>query len=142
MTRSAILTGFVLMVLGVGGCTPRTPPVTEVEGVVLLDGTPLPDVLVEFVPEDDEGRRLPFSQGRTDSHGHYQLQCENAQLGAVVGLHKVMVRRPTARPDPETPAPASKGPAIPLVYQSVVDTPLTVVVKSGEKTHNLALKSD
>jgi hypothetical protein len=130
-----------LVLLGVSGCSPPDPPLTEVEGVVLLDGLPLAKVQVDFIPEDEEGRRLPFSQGKTDENGQYKLICENTKPGAIAGPHKVVVRRPSVRGDPDKKAAAPEGPAIPLIYQSVLDTPLKVVVQGEKQSCVLELES-
>jgi hypothetical protein len=141
LARKAIQVGLMLALLTGAGCGERVPPLIEVEGVVLLDGNPLAGVLVEFVPDDAEGHRLPFSNGQTDDNGRYQLRCENDQPGAVLGPHKVTIRRPSVRPAPDAPPPAA-GPAIPLVYQSVLETPLTVEVRADQQGYLLSLKSD
>ena len=129
----------MLSVLAAAGCS-SAPRLTEVNGVVLLDGKPLAGVRIEFIPEDSADRRLPFSQAETDDNGRYELRCENTQPGAVIGQHKVIVRRPSIRPAPDAPPPPS-GPAIPVAYQSVLNTPLTVDVKADQKSYDLVLKS-
>ena len=51
------LGGFtMLFALAAAGCGPVRPPVTEVEGVVLLNGQPLPDAEVEFLSRVLPGR--------------------------------------------------------------------------------------
>jgi len=138
--RATVGMGVLLSVLAATGCASSTPPLTEVKGVVLLDGKPLAGVRVEFIPGDSADRRLPFSQAETDDNGRYELRCENTQPGAVIGQHKVIVRRPSIRPAPDAPPPPS-GPAIPVAYQSVLNTPLTVDVKADQKSYDLVLKS-
>jgi hypothetical protein len=130
----------LLVLLGVVGCGSSDPPVSEVEGVVLLDGVPLAKVQVEFIPEDVDGRRLPFSQGQSDENGQYRLMCENGKPGAIVGPHKVVIRRPSVRGNPDKTA-AADGPAIPMAYQSVLDTPLKVVVQGDKQSCLLGLES-
>jgi hypothetical protein len=46
----------VLVVLGIAalGCGKTPPPVTTVEGTVLLDGKPLPFAMVQFMPETSD----------------------------------------------------------------------------------------
>jgi hypothetical protein len=135
--------GISLMFLAVmsAGCGPAPPPLTEVEGIVLLDGNPLAGVLVEFMPEDEDGRRLPFSQGETDGNGRFQLRCENNQPGAVIGPHKVLVRRLSVRPAPDAPAPPP-GVPVPLQYQSALETPLSVDVRADQHSYVLTLKTE
>jgi hypothetical protein len=130
----------LLVLLGAAGCGPPDPVLSEVEGVIQLDGKPLAKVQIEFIPEDMDDRRLPFSEGQSDENGQYRLMCENGKPGAIVGPHKVVVRRPSVRGNPDKTA-AAQGPAIPMAYQSVLDTPLKVVVQGEKQSCPLGLKS-
>jgi hypothetical protein len=64
----------------------------EVTGVVKLDGEPMPDALVEFLPDPDRGTSGPRSFGLTDAQGRFRLTCEGERDGAVVGFHRVLVQ--------------------------------------------------
>lgn len=57
-----------------------------VEGVVTLDGEPLPDAEVVFKP--DQGRP---SVARTDESGRYKLMYTREAAGAAPGHHKVTI---------------------------------------------------
>ncbi len=134
-----------LVALGVGasslcGCGPKFN-VTPVGGIVRLNGKPLAGVEVRFAPEmPADAYTFPFSQATADDSGRYELRCDNAQLGAVVGTHKVIIRRPSSRPAPGA-APASSGPPIPLIYQSFADSPLQIEVKVDQKEYDIDLTS-
>jgi hypothetical protein len=140
--------------LALSGCRKVPPPVTEAEGTVLLDGKPLPQAQVEFVPELRNFGAEMNSTGVTDDQGHFQLTCTyNQQAGAAVGKHHVLVM--------EAPVPADmrgmdarsqaklaqyqaklKNRPIPDPYGTLGRTPLVVDVKAGEKTYDLQLKRD
>jgi hypothetical protein len=141
--RTTVWRGGVLALTAVAGCGAALPPIAEVEGVVRLDGKPLAGVYVEFAPEVAGGAatRLPFSDATTDANGHYELRCETQVPGALVGMHKVIILRPRHRPGPNDPAPPPPGPPIPMVYQSLLDTPLHVEVKSDQHVYDLDLKT-
>ncbi|HEY4258858.1 MAG TPA: hypothetical protein VGM98_01805 [Schlesneria sp.] len=72
------------------GCGSSGVPLSAVEGVVLLDGQPLPNAIVEFQPEDRTGKARP-SIGETGPDGKYRLRYSKNQRGAVVGKHKVLI---------------------------------------------------
>jgi hypothetical protein len=137
--------------LALPGCRRVPPPVTEAEGTVLLDGKPLPQAQVEFVPELRHFGAEMNSTAVTDDQGHFHLTCAyNQQAGAVVAKHHVLVS--------EAPVPAElrgmdersqtklaqyqaqlKNRPIPDVYGTLSKTPLVVEVKPGEKTYDLQL---
>jgi hypothetical protein len=57
-------------------CTAKPPPVVPVEGVVLLDGAPLPKVKVLFFPQAKfDGASDYVATGVTDDQGRFKLTC-------------------------------------------------------------------
>lgn len=102
--------------------------VAEVEGTVKLDDSPLANVSVQFLPEDNS---LPGSTGSTDDKGHFVLRTADNRGGAVVSKHKVVVRG--ERGDERTGAKGSPRP-VPVKYtQATADNPLGVVEVSESK---------
>jgi hypothetical protein len=140
--RARDLFSLLILTVTLTGCGSAPPPLVAVEGIVLLDGNPLAGVLVEFIPEDEDGRRLPFSTGETGVDGRFQLRCETNQPGAVIGPHKVIIRRPSVRPAPDAPPPPPQGVPVPLQYQSILDTPLSVDVQPEQLNYVLTLRGD
>jgi hypothetical protein len=111
----------------------------EVGGTVKFGGKPLPGVVVEYYPVVAAGQpALPASRGQTDDSGRYQLTCVNQKAGAVVGQHRVVVRRPPQERDPDA-APKQVGPVIPVAYTVAADTPLRVEVSPQKSVYNLDL---
>src|SRR5262245_12379521 len=94
----------VLALAGLCGCA-RGPEFAEVEGVVTLNGKPLPTVEVVFLPEAEAGTKGPVASCYTDDRGRYRLRSEAAGVGgAVVGTHRVLIRDTAAvPPPPESP---------------------------------------
>lgn len=72
------------------GCGSSGVSLSTVEGVVLLDGQPLPNAIIEFQPDDRTGKVRP-SIGETGPDGKYRLRYSKHQHGAVVGKHKVLI---------------------------------------------------
>jgi hypothetical protein len=79
-----------LLLAGCGGSYKIAP----VSGRVMLDGKPLANALVQFLPAEGEDKApRPTSIGTTDAEGRYSLVLNTPQKtkGAVVGKHKVMI---------------------------------------------------
>jgi hypothetical protein len=143
----AFLSTLVAAGCGGGG----RPPVTEVEGIVLLNGTPLPSAQVEFLPELSKFGAEMNSSAITDDKGRFKLTCSYNQLpGAVIGKHRVTVS--------EAPAPqefrgmdgaSQEGYAkyvtglrnrpIPPEYGTVGRTPLVIEVTPDKKDYEVKL---
>ena len=81
----------ILGVLVAAGCSSNSvvyPEVADVVGVVTLDGQPLEAATITFVPE--AGRS---SSGVTDSSGKYSLHYTGTIRGAMLGTHRVMIKK-------------------------------------------------
>src|SRR5437870_12181738 len=74
------------------GCSKSPPPITEVEGVVLLNDQPLPFAQLQFMPELSNFGAEQASTATTDEQGKFRLTCNrNGEPGAVVAKHRVIV---------------------------------------------------
>ncbi|HEY1065668.1 MAG TPA: carboxypeptidase regulatory-like domain-containing protein [Pirellulales bacterium] len=88
--------GLAAMVLGsVVGCGKSGPELAETRGKVLLDGKPLPEAVVEFVPQ-----KGPPSYGLTDASGVYRLQFNTSRTGVLPGPSKVRISTARSLTDP------------------------------------------
>jgi hypothetical protein len=134
----------------VAGCARTPPPVTEAEGTVLLNGKPLPNAKVQFIPQLQHFGAELNSVAVTDEKGFFLLTCLKGEPGAVVARHKVLVSEapPPAefrRPDGDTQeryANYLRGMTnrpIPQEYGSLRTTRLEVEVTPGQKTYELKL---
>ncbi|QDV38939.1 Ig-like domain-containing protein [Tautonia plasticadhaerens] len=73
--------------IAVSGCgDPDAPEIARVTGTVTRGGKPIPNLTVNFVP--DEGRA---SWGITDDQGKYELEYNEDYKGAKVDHHMVYV---------------------------------------------------
>ena len=78
-----------LLLLTACGCgRGNYPEVATVTGTVTFDGKPLENAEITFAPKD--GRA---SSGRTDARGQYALSYTKNIRGAVLGEHRVMIRK-------------------------------------------------
>src|SRR5438046_1192623 len=86
------------------GCGPRFILNEKVEGTIKMDGKPVPNVRVEFLPQMGAEHTAPPSGGYTDENGYYKLTCNNGKPGAVVARHKVVILQGRAAVSPEEKA--------------------------------------
>lgn len=127
--------GSLSLLVAVLGCGPSYP-VNPVTGIVTMDGTPLPNARVTFIPP--QGRP---STGVTDATGRYELRYIRDLRGAEVGRHTVAITteyEPT--PVSEVPTPTPSPPErIPARYNRA--TTLTAEVQNGRNEIPFALDS-
>ncbi|MCA9133866.1 MAG: hypothetical protein KDA45_11955 [Planctomycetales bacterium] len=131
---------YALLLFLLAGCGEESLTV-PVEGILRLDGQPLKDVSVMFVP-DGSGRD---ATGSTDDEGRFVLSTFDPRDGAMPGTYKVVIM--PAMPVLETPEgataeeamqaeaaaarrPGAKptGPRVPMAYTRLDQTKLTQVV--------------
>jgi hypothetical protein len=119
--------------------------VAPVSGIVTLDGKPLPQAEITFLPVGgaDNPTPGPGSAGKADADGRYELETINQESGAVVGMHKVQIRTPRQQPpgnnDSGSAAPPHKE-IIPARYND--ETTLTFEVpEDGTTEANFPLES-
>lgn len=131
----ALLLAFAPILIGCGERNTLAP----VDGVLKLDGKPVPGVEVHFIPEVDiEAKTPPASRGLTDAQGTFSLSTDRGETGAVVGKHTVIIQYPPPTSRDERPP---SGPRVPLLYQSFLETPIHVEVKPEANTVPINLKS-
>lgn len=135
------LTGSLLALLVITtGCGDSKFTFAPIEGRVTLDGQPVTNARVVFMPQSrtDDGEAGPYSGGETDADGHYSLAStdETPRAGAVVGPHRVVIstkrshRHPTELDTEVIDSPET----IPAVYTNYRLTPLTFDVPAGGST--------
>jgi hypothetical protein len=132
-------------VLAAAGCLGQGG--AEVEGRVTVDGAPLPDAEVRFVPGGGGRNASAF----TDAEGRYRLPA--GKDGVAAGTHRVTITDLQAMADLTTgglppqvgegaaapQAPGAKRRRFPVAYGDPTSTPLQVVVKGGKQTFDFAL---
>lgn len=154
--------GLALLILPAvlaAGCSgePTRGPVT---GVVTLDGKPLPNVMVMFVPDPGHGTPGQRSVALTDAAGRYAVFTDKDQEGASVGIHRVSLCDPLSYPTPQllvpaaltgkkdaptsppAPSPAPPPSRVPAKYTDTSKTPLQpVTIGRDAQTYDIHLKS-
>ena len=131
----AKLTCVLSAILFAVGCGPGGPEIARVEGIVTMDGKPLPNAIIMFVPTN--GRP---SASETNAEGKYVLEFSGGRQGAIPGVNRVEIN--TARLAYEKDGknyPAVKE-SVPAKYNRL--TTLEFDVEKGKKNvANFALQS-
>ena len=121
----------VVLLMAIAGCA-KNENLSEVTGLVTLDGKPLVDAMIVFSPTVAG----TTSYGRTDSEGKYRMQFRDDEYGAWVGENVVRI----TTFDLGTGDHSGKKEQVPSIYNSKSATKVTVA--AGTNTHNFELKSD
>jgi len=146
--RAAGLLAALISALAVG-CAKAPPSVVPAEGMVLLNGQPLPHAEVQFVPMIKGFGGEYIASAVTDDQGRFKLTC-NGRSGAVAGENKVTVGE---GPVPEKfrgqSAEAQIGASkfmtglknrpIPDKFANLAQSSLTVTVDPGQSQYELKL---
>jgi hypothetical protein len=135
--RSAIR-GFALMLLGVvlAGCGAGGPEIAYVTGKVTMDGKPLPNATVVFVPEN--GRPAGAT---TNEEGEYVLNFAQGRKGAIPGesVIRIMTFRDADQDENGQSIPGAPE-TVPAEYNT--ESTLTFNVEPGKNNvANFDLKS-
>jgi hypothetical protein len=145
--------GIALAVTTLLGCGRDAPPAT-VEGTLRLNGRPVENCLVTFLPEPGQEAEWPCSTGLTDKQGSYRLLCSTQEEGVAIGWHRVTIQDLSAstgvrRRDHGTvdaqeadsaPPPPARRSRVPKSYTSPARTPLRKEVKPGHQVIDLDIK--
>jgi hypothetical protein len=144
MTRNARRALLIALLLMASGCA-RFEYNDNVEGTVTLDGKPVPNVLVEFVPQV---RKAPLAHGTTDDKGHFKLTCDDGHPGAVVGKQVVVIvvgREGDPNGSDQTASGGSTQKArvrVPRSYALAKTSPLQEEVTKDKHSYELNLKGN
>lgn len=96
--RGTMPTGFCVLLISVFCFTGCSKDANSVTGQVTLDGNPLPDALVTFIPET-KGARIALAT--TDENGSYRLKSSRNISDVTPGSYKVEITTGTLIPDGE-----------------------------------------
>lgn len=86
MNRSTYYVAVALCFAICTGCSDGGPELASVTGVVTIDGKPIPNAVLTFVPEEGSP-----SYGQTSRDGHYALMFTDTKQGAMLGTHQVSI---------------------------------------------------
>ncbi len=121
-------------VVCVGCGSSNHPDTPSVSGTVTLDGAPVANAVLTFVPLE-EARE---SYGRTDADGKYELYYTDDDKGAVPGKHSVRIT--TAGGGDEDSGVEGSTEKLPAKYNT--RTELTAEVEAGKNSIDFPLVSE
>jgi hypothetical protein len=135
--------------LALTGCSKSPPALVPVEGVVTINGLPLPNATVKFVPMLQDFGGEYIATGITDDRGHYRLEClvgpgacacENRVTVAEGPLpEKARGLSAEAQAEMTRDLESRKNRPIPPNYSTAAKTPLVITVGAGRSEYNLEL---
>jgi hypothetical protein len=113
------------VLVGVAGCGVKR---IATSGTVTLDGQPMPEGILQFIPDSSKGNNLRLGCSGPVSNGRWNLVTSgmaraDTGTGAPVGWFKVIYTHPTEG----SKAPgASAAPNVALKYRSEQTTPISI----------------
>lgn len=143
---SWLLGGSLALLAGCGSSVdPDLPALVPVSGQVTLDGAPLSDAYVAFMPEGDTPGR--GSGATTGEDGRYELESQHGE-GAPVGQYRVTVSK-LVNPDGSvfvptdeiSPMDSGAREIVPRRWSDPEITPLTAEVPEGGGSLDFELES-
>lgn len=144
--RIALAAQITAALLLVGCRPPQEKNVAPVSGTVRMDGKPLENVKVLFVPleRNKNGKQEPVAFAVTDAKGHYTLAHRGGGHGAAIGRNQVWLstrqteKKKNAAGEIETVEVREE--LIPAKYNTATQLVVDVPAK-GMKNANFELKS-
>jgi hypothetical protein len=140
--RTPTLICFGLAAMLLAGCNRGGLTLAKVSGRVTIDGRPVKEGVILFVPERGPGASGPIDDGR------YFLTTRTAGDGAVVGRHKVYFAPKPPPGDPNVaahetaaPPPPPKSDFPPPRYATPENSGLSVEVQPGANAADFEVSS-
>ena len=131
---SCILSVFCLFIAGCGGALSDAPTLAKVVGTVTLDGEPLTNGAVQFIPDASQGTTGRMALGAIQENGNFELMTSKAGDGAQVGFHLVAVECFGSLDfDPNNPVAQEPKSLIPKRYMNPKTSTFVAEVKANEK---------
>jgi hypothetical protein len=141
---SCLAAAALVAAAGCGSSQKSTLALVPAVGKVTVDGAPLPEALVEFIPSGDT--RGQGGTALTDDDGGYEARTPFGERGLPAGEYKVVISKrnlPEPTESGEAP-PASVGPEVETLASAYSDPKRTTlkanVPPNGEAVNNFALQ--
>ena len=125
-SRAALTAVLVL----VAGCA-KPVKLVPASGVVAIAGKPVEGILVQFLPQTRDGRRMPTSFGTTGADGSFALTTNDGKPGAVEGPHAVLLAD-TMEERPAQGQRATRPPRLDARYTTLGGGLTATVTEGGE----------
>jgi hypothetical protein len=139
--------GLLFALLGCSAAAPKMPELTPVEGTVTINGQPLPNAQISFIPAGDASSAA-IATGVSDDNGKFTLTCAG-KPGAALGENTVTViegpvdeklRGEDQQGQFASAAEKLKNRPIPPDYAVAAKSGIKVTVTAGQKDYAIELK--
>jgi hypothetical protein len=130
-----VILAICLMLSACGGKQKPQPTLVNVTGLVTLNGKPLPNATVIFLPQGPG----EISGGRTNETGEFSLKHSQNEAGAVPGTYRVEIRTGGEVLDSDGRIVSESREILPVRYHS--ESTLTAEVPASGAKLDFALKS-
>ncbi len=146
LSKTGCLLLSLIPLLLIGCDDDEAPVLVPVQGIVLLNGRPLPEAQVRFIPMIDQGSEY-LASGQTDAQGRFTLTCA-AGKGASIGENRVLIVEGTIPPELLSESAQDKmiqymnarqNRPIPKRYAKLATSPLRETVTEGASEYRLEL---
>lgn len=97
----------VLFLLAGCGSGKSNIALVTVSGTAMLDGQPLADAAIVFIPL--KSQQPQPSWGHTDADGHYELKTSDGKDGAAIGPYRIVVSKMVMQDGSPIPAGSQTG---------------------------------
>ena len=134
----------VFLSLAAGCSSSDGPTLSPVEGDLTLDGKPISNAIVRFLPDHDAGTVGPMASAVVDENGHYELMSPGERPGAVPGRHLVTVicrELPVREVSEGVFEESDEECLVPGKYASETTSGIQVTVEDGPTTIDIKLSS-
>jgi hypothetical protein len=133
----AALVVFAILAAGCGN-PPPGGKAHPVEGVVMINGTPVENIQVRLMPDPTKGGKGAGAVGISGPGGKYALKTDDGRDGAMAGFYVVSLTDLAAGRTEQGEKEIRNR--VPAAHQSAVKSPLKVEVREGPNSIPLDVK--
>jgi hypothetical protein len=135
---NGLAAAFLLAAAGCGSGQKSIVALVPASGTVTIDGTPLAEAVVQFIPMGDT--KGQGGSALTDTEGTYKALTTFGEPGLPAGEYKVVISKRDSKGGAAVAGPESE--VLPAAYSDRVKTTLKASIPAGgEATNNFALRS-
>ena len=138
------VSGMAILLVWIGGCGGSHETLLPASGFVTLDGDPLPEATVAFIPVKSNQQQPSY--GYTDDDGKYVLKTPEGYVGVSPGEYRIVVSRMVMEDGSPIPPGSQTGAAeghesIPFPHCDPRATKHVAVVSDGTQEFDVEITS-
>ena len=147
--QQLIVSALSITVCIIGGCSSSEPDIVPAKGRVTLNGKPLANVSVRFIPIIDPPNGHYDALAVSDVNGNFSLQCLDQDGACAAETHILITEGPIPKEAMGSSISAQKAATlyynslknrpIPSRYNNLVQSPLKLTVSREQKFYQIEL---